>query len=175
MPPLTRHARIGKKLKGNAILVVEEGSVRISRDKDDGRTTKGSSRRGTYPELVRRLDEALLSFDEGPPFTLQRLYPFGCKEYLPKALSKLALALEKNLLVTSMLSISMEPQSQPTEEANAATEDTKTAAENGTQPNGIEAVVGGDKDEIMSKILLITLPPAEGNYFKGLSVVGCCC
>ncbi|CAF1697641.1 unnamed protein product [Brassica napus] len=84
--------------------------------------------------------------------------PFGCKEYLPKALSKLALALEKNLLVTSMLSISTEPQSQPTEEANAATEDTKTAAENGTQPNGIEAVVG-----------------AEGNYFKGLSVVGCCC
>ncbi|CAN6806129.1 unnamed protein product [Brassica oleracea] len=27
----------------------------------------------TYPELVSRLDEALLSFDEGPPFTLQRL------------------------------------------------------------------------------------------------------
>ncbi|CAN7005643.1 unnamed protein product [Brassica rapa subsp. trilocularis] len=27
----------------------------------------------TYLELVSRLDEALLSFDEGPPFTLQRL------------------------------------------------------------------------------------------------------
>ena len=55
-----------------------------------------------------------------------------------------------------MLSISTEPQSQPTEEANAATEDTKTAAENGTQP-----VMGGDKDEIMSKILLI-YPPSSG-------------
>ncbi|XP_041013097.1 uncharacterized protein LOC121256382 isoform X3 [Juglans microcarpa x Juglans regia] len=27
----------------------------------------------TYPELVKRLDEALVSFVEGPPFTLQRL------------------------------------------------------------------------------------------------------
>ncbi|CAN6975005.1 unnamed protein product [Brassica oleracea var. botrytis] len=51
-----------------------------------------------------------------------------------------------------MLSISTEPQSQPTEEANAATEDTNTAAQNGTQPNGIEAVVGGDKDDIMTEV-----------------------
>ncbi|KAJ4908255.1 Protein phosphatase 4 core regulatory subunit R2 [Raphanus sativus] len=107
----------------------------------------------TYPELVRRLDEALLSFDEGPPFTLQRLCEIllAARSIYPK-LSKLALALEKNLLVTSMLSISTEPQSQTSEETNAATEDTETAAAKGTQPNGIEAVVGGDKDEIMTEV-----------------------
>ncbi|XP_073011028.1 uncharacterized protein [Typha latifolia] len=64
----------------------------------------------TYPELVKRLDEALLSFIEGPPFTLQRL----CEILLsPKStysnLSKLALALEKNLLVTSTLTMSTDP------------------------------------------------------------------
>ncbi|KAL0843207.1 hypothetical protein Bca101_016452 [Brassica carinata] len=107
----------------------------------------------TYPELVSRLDEALLNFDEGPPFTLQRLCEIllAARSIYPK-LSKLALALEKNLSVTSMLSISTDPQSQTTEEANAATEDTETAAANGIQPNGIEAVVGGDKDEIMTEV-----------------------
>ncbi|KAJ4873771.1 Protein phosphatase 4 core regulatory subunit R2 [Raphanus sativus] len=107
----------------------------------------------TYSELVSRLDEALLSFDEGPPFTLQRLCEIllAARSIYPKLL-KLALALEKNLLVTSMLSISTEPQSQTTEETNAATEDTETAAANGTQANGIEAVVGGDKDEIMTEV-----------------------
>ncbi|KAJ4871745.1 Protein phosphatase 4 core regulatory subunit R2 [Raphanus sativus] len=107
----------------------------------------------TYPELVRRLDEALLSFDEGPPFTLQRLCEIllAARSIYPK-LSKLALALEKNLLVTSMLSISTEPQSQTTEETNAATEDTETAAAKGTRANGIEAVVGSDKDEIMTEV-----------------------
>ncbi|CAH2072554.1 unnamed protein product [Thlaspi arvense] len=85
----------------------------------------------TYSALVSRLDEALLSFDEGPPFTLQRL----CE----------------NLLVTSMLSSSLDPQSQTTEDANAAaTEDAKTAAANWA-PNGIE-VMGGDKDEIMTEV-----------------------
>ncbi|CAN6806130.1 unnamed protein product [Brassica oleracea] len=85
--------------------------------------------------------------------SLQRLCEIllAARSIYPKH-SKLALALEKNLLVTSMLSISTEPQSQTTEEANAATEDTKTAAANGTQPNGIEAVVGGDKDEIMTEV-----------------------
>ncbi|ESQ41697.1 hypothetical protein EUTSA_v10014449mg [Eutrema salsugineum] len=105
----------------------------------------------TYSELVSRLDEALLSFDEGPPFTLQRLCEIllSARSIYPK-LSKLALALEKNLLVTSMLSISADPQSQTTEDANAATEDTKTVAENWA-PNGIEAI-GGDKDEIMTEV-----------------------
>uniref|UniRef100_A0A1D1XR85 Serine/threonine-protein phosphatase 4 regulatory subunit 2 n=2 Tax=Anthurium amnicola TaxID=1678845 RepID=A0A1D1XR85_9ARAE len=58
----------------------------------------------TYPELATRLDEALLSFIEGPPFTLQRLCEIllAPRSIYPK-LSKLALALEKNLLVTSTL------------------------------------------------------------------------
>ncbi|KAJ0232650.1 Serine/threonine-protein phosphatase 4 regulatory subunit-like protein [Hirschfeldia incana] len=100
----------------------------------------------TYSVLVSRLNEALLSFDEGPPFTLQRLCEIllAARSIYPK-LSKLALALEKNLLVTSMLSISTDPQIQTTEDANATTEDTNT-------PNGIEAVVGGDKDEIMTEV-----------------------
>ncbi|KAJ0261086.1 Serine/threonine-protein phosphatase 4 regulatory subunit-like protein [Hirschfeldia incana] len=107
----------------------------------------------TYPELVRRLDEALLSFEEGPPFSLQRLCEIllAARSIYPK-LSKLALALEKNLLVISMLSISTEPRSQTNEEENAATEATKTAAANGTRPNGTEEAAGGDKDEIMTEV-----------------------
>ncbi|KAL1195436.1 hypothetical protein V5N11_030710 [Cardamine amara subsp. amara] len=105
----------------------------------------------TYSELVSRLDEALLSFDEGPPFTLQRLCEIllAARSIYPK-LSKLALALEKNLLVTSMLAISTDPQSQTTEDPNAAIAGTKTAAANWA-PNGIEAM-GGDKDEIMTEV-----------------------
>ncbi|WZZ30824.1 hypothetical protein YC2023_014225 [Brassica napus] len=105
----------------------------------------------TYSQLVNRLDEALLNFDEGPPFTLQRLCEIllAARSIYPK-LSKLALALEKNLLVTSMLSISTDPQLETTENANATTEDTGSAAANWTQ-NGTEAV-GGDKDEIMTEV-----------------------
>ena len=56
----------------------------------------------------------------------------------------------QNLLVTSMLSISTDPQLETTENANATTEDTGSAAANWTQ-NGTEAV-GGDKDEIMTEV-----------------------
>ncbi|KAK9914664.1 hypothetical protein M0R45_038428 [Rubus argutus] len=58
-----------------------------------------------YLELVKRVDEALHGFTEGPPFTLQRLCEIllDARSIYPN-LSKLALALEKNLLVTSMLS-----------------------------------------------------------------------
>lgn len=64
----------------------------------------------TYLELVNRLNEALLGFIEGPPFTVQRL----CEILLnPKStyrsLSKLTLALEKNLLVTSTLTMCTDP------------------------------------------------------------------
>lgn len=64
----------------------------------------------TFQDLVKRLDEALCSFIEGPPFTLQRLCEIllTAKSIYPN-LSKLALALEKNLLVTSTLSISTDP------------------------------------------------------------------
>ncbi|CAL9230609.1 unnamed protein product [Arabidopsis halleri] len=108
----------------------------------------------TYSELVSRLDEALLSFDEGPPFTLQRLCEIllAARNIYPK-LSKLALALEKNLLVTSMLAISTDPQSQTVDDPkipNTATTDTITTAES-CAPNGIDAM-GGVKDEIMTEV-----------------------
>ncbi|KAK9914672.1 hypothetical protein M0R45_038434 [Rubus argutus] len=66
-----------------------------------------------YLELVKRVDEALHGFTEGPPFTLQRLCEIllDARSIYPN-LSKLALALEKNLLVTSMLSMSTDPYLQ---------------------------------------------------------------
>ncbi|KAL9279729.1 putative protein phosphatase 4 core regulatory subunit R2 [Arabidopsis thaliana] len=104
-----------------------------------------------YSELVSRLDEALLRFDDGPPFTLQRLCEIllAARSIYPK-LSKLALALEKNLLVTSMLAISTEPQSQTTEDPNTATSETITSAAS-CDPNVIDSM-GGDKDEIMTEV-----------------------
>ncbi|KAH0931658.1 hypothetical protein HID58_008775 [Brassica napus] len=61
----------------------------------------------TYLELVSRLDEALLSFDEG-------LLHLHCRDSVSKR--------------------------------------SNGRHKNGTQPNGIEAVVGGDKDEIMTEV-----------------------
>ncbi|CAN6462088.1 unnamed protein product [Victoria cruziana] len=63
-----------------------------------------------HSELVERLNDALLSFTGAPPFTLQRL----CEILLtPRSmypsLSKLVLALEKNLLVTSTIPICTDP------------------------------------------------------------------
>ncbi|XP_010549817.1 PREDICTED: serine/threonine-protein phosphatase 4 regulatory subunit 2 isoform X2 [Tarenaya hassleriana] len=102
----------------------------------------------TYSELVSRLDEALLCFDEGPPFTLQRLCEIllAARCIYPK-LSKLALALEKNLLVTSMLAVSVDTTTgQNTEEAR---QETKSGAN--WAPNGVESM-GGEKDEIMTEV-----------------------
>ncbi|CAK9175937.1 unnamed protein product [Ilex paraguariensis] len=57
---------------------------------------QNSSLGETYPELVKRLDEALLSFVEGPPFTLQRFCEILLNaQSIYSNLSKLALALEK--------------------------------------------------------------------------------
>lgn len=63
-----------------------------------------------FPALLKRLDEELCSFIDGPPFTLQRLCEIllNAQSIYPK-LSKLTLALEKNLLVTSTLPISTNP------------------------------------------------------------------
>ncbi|KAI3979085.1 hypothetical protein MKX01_016260 [Papaver californicum] len=68
----------------------------------------------TYPDLVKRLDQALHSFIEGPPFTLQRICEIllAARNIYPN-LSKLALALEKNLLVTSTLSVSTSTDPYP--------------------------------------------------------------
>eukprot|EP00262_Sarcandra_glabra_P006216 TRINITY_DN18344_c0_g1_i1.p1 TRINITY_DN18344_c0_g1~~TRINITY_DN18344_c0_g1_i1.p1 ORF type:complete len:266 (+),score=61.36 TRINITY_DN18344_c0_g1_i1:329-1126(+) len=115
----------------------------------------------TYPELVKRLDEGLLSFIEGPPFTLQRL----CEILLtPQSiypnLSKLALALEKNLLVTSTLTICTDPypstaiqkaaESEP--KPNKGSEQLQVHSSSPVQ-NGVETKVG-DPDEEMAEAVV---------------------
>ncbi|XP_020091305.1 serine/threonine-protein phosphatase 4 regulatory subunit 2 [Ananas comosus] len=116
----------------------------------------------TYSELVRRLDEALLSFIEGPPFTLQRL----CEILLsPKStysnLSKLALALEKNLLVTSTLTKCTDPYptapGQITDDTDKESEGPPNEHSNPV-PNGVENA-GGDGDEEMTD----AEPDGDGN------------
>lgn len=106
-----------------------------------------------YSELVNRLDEALVSFIEGPPFTLQRL----CEILLTpkstyKSLSKLALALEKNLLVTSTLTICSEPYPIPMVHKTADPEQKSEELQGHTDlvPNGVESVAG-DGDEEMAE------------------------
>ncbi|KAF3432679.1 hypothetical protein FNV43_RR23781 [Rhamnella rubrinervis] len=106
-----------------------------------------------FPELVKRLDEALHSFIEGPPFTLQRLCEIllDAQGIYPN-LSKLALALEKNLSVTSMLSISADPypqtMMQESNEPDKANEEQKLHSN--SVENGVEAV--GDRDEVMTEV-----------------------
>lgn len=118
----------------------------------------------TFPELVKGLDEALLSFIEGPPFTLQRICEIllDARGIYPN-LSKLALALEKNLLVTSTVAISSDPHlpssdphlpsSDPKpnllEEPEKVVEEQKPSSN--AVENGIEPIVG-DKDEVMAEV-----------------------
>ncbi|VVA11457.1 PREDICTED: serine/threonine-phosphatase 4 [Prunus dulcis] len=108
----------------------------------------------TYPELVKRLDEALNSFTEGPPFTLQRLCEIllDAQTTYPN-LSKLAFALEKNLLVTTMLTVSTDPYPQPmvqnSAEPKQATEEPKLHSD--SVQNGVEPMVG-DRDEVMAEV-----------------------
>lgn len=116
----------------------------------------------TYSELVGRLSDALWRFEEGPPFTLQRL----CEILLnPKGtytkLSKLALALEKNLLVTSTIAKCTDPYpaahgppssdcTQITENSGPVDEEPESTPEHTTAvPNGTEHVAG-DRDEEMA-------------------------
>ncbi|KAL3373162.1 hypothetical protein AABB24_005251, partial [Solanum stoloniferum] len=110
----------------------------------------------SLPELAKRLDDALNSFAEGPPFTLQRL----CEILLDarniySKLSKLALALEKNLLVTSTLTISSDPYTIQNAVTEAGTE-TETETETKGSPvesNGVEPITSaGDADEVMAEV-----------------------
>lgn len=137
--------------------------------------TQRSSLSGeTYDELVHRLNEALLNFDEGPPFTLQRV----CEILLsPKStysnVSKLALALEKNLLVTSTLTRCTEPYPKvPTSPEQQPEEGTVPVpvpphvdhaptpladSEPKSEPNGAETTsegqpIPGDTDEEMPDV-----------------------
>ncbi|KAL6968432.1 hypothetical protein U1Q18_034235 [Sarracenia purpurea var. burkii] len=121
---------------------------------------QSSSLGETYPELVKRLDEALLSFVEGPPFTLQRICEIllNARSIYPN-LSKLALALEKNLLVTSTLTISADPYPPKmvpeSEEIDKRNEEPRERASE-PQPNsnlvqnGVERVID-DKDDVMTE------------------------
>lgn len=64
----------------------------------------------TYPDLVKRLDQALDSFVEGPPFTVQRLCEILLKpQSIYPNIAKASLALEKILLVTSTLPVCVDP------------------------------------------------------------------
>ncbi|KAB8102204.1 hypothetical protein EE612_033550 [Oryza sativa] len=113
----------------------------------------------TYSELVIWLNDALLRFEEGPPFTLQRLCeilldPKGTYTKLPK----LALALEKNLLVTSTMTKCTDPYPAAhvsNLEATVMTENTSAVqVEPERLPEHPAAVpngnVGGDADAEMA-------------------------
>ncbi|CAA3001897.1 serine threonine- phosphatase 4 regulatory subunit 2 isoform X1 [Olea europaea subsp. europaea] len=107
----------------------------------------------TFSELVKRLDDAVHSFDEGPPFTLQRICEIllSARNIYPK-LSKLALALEKNLLVTSTLTISSDSYPPATiQKSNGAYEKPENPQHQvNSVENGVEPAVG-DGDEIMAE------------------------
>ncbi|XP_009785841.1 uncharacterized protein LOC107776329 isoform X3 [Nicotiana tabacum] len=100
---------------------------------------------------------ALNSFAEGPPFTLQRL----CEILLDarniySKLSKLALALEKNLLVTSTLTISSDPNaSSNMQNATAPDREETNGAPilSNSVSNGVEPIASaGDSDEVMTEV-----------------------
>ncbi|KAK8606656.1 hypothetical protein V6N13_052423 [Hibiscus sabdariffa] len=107
----------------------------------------------TYLELVTRLDEELHCFIDGPPFTLQRICEIllAARSIYPK-LSKLALALEKNLLVTSTLTACTKPypEMMPDPEPEKASE--AAQPQSNSVQNGIEPTPEGDKDEIMTEV-----------------------
>lgn len=107
----------------------------------------------TYQDLVKKLDEALHNFEEGPPFTLQRLCEIllAARHIYPN-LSKLALALEKNLLVTSTLAVCTDPYPQALEKpAESDKPSEELQVQSSLVQNGVEPVVG-DGDEIMTEV-----------------------
>ncbi|MCH88429.1 serine/threonine protein phosphatase 4 regulatory subunit [Trifolium medium] len=96
---------------------------------------------------------SLTCFIDGPPFTLQRVCEIllDAKNIYPN-LSKLALALEKNLLVTSTLTISADPYPQDPvqepddqEKAGEKQQQQSDGAQNGAEPEPLVA----DNDEVM--------------------------
>ncbi|KAK4359641.1 hypothetical protein RND71_021870 [Anisodus tanguticus] len=110
----------------------------------------------SFCELAKRLDDALNSFAEGPPFTLQRL----CEILLDarniySKLSKLVLALEKNLLVTSTLTISSDQYASSTiQNATEPERETKgSPVQSNLVSNGVEPIPSaGDADEVMAEV-----------------------
>ncbi|KAM7499873.1 hypothetical protein LguiA_024287 [Lonicera macranthoides] len=115
---------------------------------------QNSSLGETYPELVKRLDDALHSFAEGPPFTLQRLCEIllAAQSMYPN-LSKLALALEKNLTVTSTLTICTDPYPAVVNQSNKESKELPQLESTSPVQNGTELpMAGGDRDEIMAEV-----------------------
>ncbi|GAV85254.1 PPP4R2 domain-containing protein, partial [Cephalotus follicularis] len=107
-----------------------------------------------YAQLVARLDEALLSFTEGPPFTLQRLCEIllAARSIYP-SLSKLALALEKNLLVSSTLTICLDLSPQITVQKPVEPDKANGGIQlhSNSEQNGVEPMLG-DRDEVMTEV-----------------------
>ncbi|KAI4322047.1 hypothetical protein L6164_021772 [Bauhinia variegata] len=107
-----------------------------------------------YSEVVKRLNEELLCFIEGPPFTLQRLCEIllDAQNIYPK-LSKLALAIEKNLLVTSTLTCCTDPYPQTVElePNNQDKASDQQKQQSNSAPNGIEPLVVDKEDEAMTE------------------------
>ncbi|WJX56247.1 hypothetical protein P8452_41920 [Trifolium repens] len=110
----------------------------------------------SYSDLVNKLNEALTCFIDGPPFTLQRVCEIllDAKNIYPN-LSKLALALEKNLLVTSTLTIyadpiPQDPVQEPDDQEKASEKQQQQqsdVAQNGSEPEPEPLVA--DNDEVM--------------------------
>ncbi|KAK1366358.1 serine/threonine-protein phosphatase 4 regulatory subunit 2 [Heracleum sosnowskyi] len=110
----------------------------------------------TYMELVKRLDDDLHSFVDGPPFTLQRLSEILlAARSIYSNLSKLAFALEKNLSVTSTLTISTDPYPPPmiqiVNEPEKGLEEPQQLQAN-SERNGVEPMVVDRDETAMSEI-----------------------
>ncbi|KAL7608585.1 hypothetical protein Lser_V15G11027 [Lactuca serriola] len=128
----------------------------------------------THAELVKRLDDALHSFVDGPPFTLQRLSEIilDARSLYPN-LSKLALALEKNLSVTSTLTMSTDPDPQslittpngldkvtedpnpnsnPNPNPNSLPNPNPQVESDAVMENGVLPVTAVDRDEVMTEV-----------------------
>ncbi|KAL5997724.1 hypothetical protein ACLOJK_008654 [Asimina triloba] len=117
----------------------------------------------TYPELVKRLDEALLTFVEGPPFTLQRLCENGKEKKDTTEETRLCLLAliprqlvlsVQNLLVTSTLTMSTDPY--PLSTSHKAVEQEKESDKPEAQPNptenGTEAMSNGDEEMVDAEV-----------------------
>ncbi|KAL8095581.1 uncharacterized protein LOC141692873 [Apium graveolens] len=106
----------------------------------------------TYMELVKRLDDDLHNFVDGPPFTLQRLSEIllAARSIYPN-LSKLAFALEKNLSVTSTLTISTDPYPPPMIQIMNEPEKAKEEPQQ-LEANGVEPMIVDRDETAMSEI-----------------------
>eukprot|EP00249_Psilotum_nudum_P019175 c27127_g1_i2 orf=320-1066(+) len=122
----------------------------------------------TFDELVKRLEEGLDSFVDGPPFTLQRL----CEILLhPQSIypniDKASLALEKMLLVSSTVPICKDPYpsfSAPNEPNNEKTMQQWQHSFEAEKANGIP------EERILSDMDMVDSNGADDNPVEGNKV-----